>query len=299
MASNYPPGRISGAYLGKDPAVKSAFGRVEQAIGRLNSAASPTGVPISFLAKITGVTGGQYAYREAYMTTAGSPAVLTGGRVSGITAVVVAAGGASYVVGDVLTLSGGTSTTAAQVTATAVAAGVVTSVALTRAGLYTIFPANAVATTGGSGAGCTINISTDSAIEQNGYTASLTNQYVTLTVSNDNLTTQGRQTPTYSFSIPGASAGTVTIPQWVVVPVTVAFNSGSDGTSTTACAYKYDVTLASGGSTVLTNVAPLCGRETTFYGKRLKAVRGMAYYNSSGTLVLWSVDEYPDVVACS
>jgi len=73
-----------------------------------------------------------------------------------LTVAVVAAGGAGYVVGDVLTLSGGTFTTAAQVTVLTAPAGVVATVSITRPGRYTVAPGNPVATTGGTGAGCTI-----------------------------------------------------------------------------------------------------------------------------------------------
>lgn len=71
----------------------------------------------------------------------------------------VNAGGAGYVVGDALTVAGGTNTHVATLEVTSVAAGVVTGVRITNAGAYSVDPttvANAV--TGGTGAGCTINL---------------------------------------------------------------------------------------------------------------------------------------------
>ncbi len=70
----------------------------------------------------------------------------------------VTVGGGSYAVNDVLTVSGGTSTTAATFTVTAVTAGVVTAVSATNTGHYTVLPANPVSVTGGGGTLCTLTI---------------------------------------------------------------------------------------------------------------------------------------------
>ncbi len=73
------------------------------------------------------------------------------------TAVTVTAGGTGYVVADVLTGVGGTfSPNAFQVEVTAVSAGVVTAVRVTNGGAYTVNPSTPVATTGGTGTGCTL-----------------------------------------------------------------------------------------------------------------------------------------------
>ena len=74
----------------------------------------------------------------------------------------IGAGGTAYVVNDVLTVSGGTFTTAAKFTVTAVSSGAVTAVALQTAGAYTATPANPAATTGGTGSGCTLNVTYNS-----------------------------------------------------------------------------------------------------------------------------------------
>lgn len=68
----------------------------------------------------------------------------------------VQAGGATYNVGDILTVVGGTFTSQAQFQVTAVAAGVVTAVILFNVGLYSSLPGNPASTTGGTGAGCTL-----------------------------------------------------------------------------------------------------------------------------------------------
>jgi hypothetical protein len=79
----------------------------------------------------------------------------------------IAVGGSSYVVGDILTLSGGTSTIAAQVEVTAVSVGAVTAVRRYNDGVYTVTPSDPVSTTGGSGTGCTLNCT----FASNGWTA--------------------------------------------------------------------------------------------------------------------------------
>jgi hypothetical protein len=68
----------------------------------------------------------------------------------------VSAGGSSYVVGDEITVSGGTAGEAAIVRVTSVSSGVVTGVDLIHAGTYTATPSSPAATTGGSGSGATI-----------------------------------------------------------------------------------------------------------------------------------------------
>ena len=64
-------------------------------------------------------------------------------------------GGSGYVVGDVLTVSGGTPTTATQLTVTQVSSGVITAVSISTAGSYAYgtTPNNPASVTGGSGTG--------------------------------------------------------------------------------------------------------------------------------------------------
>lgn len=84
----------------------------------------------------------------------------------------IAAGGTGYSIGDILTLSGGTFSLAAQVEVLAVSSGVVTSVRLFNAGVYTVAPADPVATTGGAG-DCTLNCT----FAANGWTARINEVY--------------------------------------------------------------------------------------------------------------------------
>ncbi len=78
---------------------------------------------------------------------------------SGVSAVVTA-GGTGYAVADVLTVVGGTKTTAATFRVTAVSSGVVTAVTVTNSGQYSVFPSNPVATTvvPAGGSGCTLTV---------------------------------------------------------------------------------------------------------------------------------------------
>jgi len=82
-----------------------------------------------------------------------------------ITAAAVNAGGSSYVVGDVLTISGGSYTTQGKVQVSAVdGSGAVAGLTVHTAGAYYSEPSNPVSTTGGSGTGCTVDLTlTDAA----------------------------------------------------------------------------------------------------------------------------------------
>jgi hypothetical protein len=66
--------------------------------------------------------------------------------------------GSSYVVSDVVTLSGGTKGNAATLTVTSVDSGAVTGLSITTAGDYTVTPSDPVSTTGGTGTGLTLSI---------------------------------------------------------------------------------------------------------------------------------------------
>jgi hypothetical protein len=85
----------------------------------------------------------------------------------------VNAGGTGYVVGDVVTISGGTSTIPAQARVLTAPAGVVGTVAIENSGVYTVAPATSgAATTGGTGTGLTLNTTNAS----NGWVAQRTLQ---------------------------------------------------------------------------------------------------------------------------
>ncbi len=70
----------------------------------------------------------------------------------------VAAGGTGYTVNDTLTVSGGTFGHAATFRVVTAPGGVVGTVALIDPGNYTTTPSNAASTTGGTGTGCTLNV---------------------------------------------------------------------------------------------------------------------------------------------
>ena len=68
-------------------------------------------------------------------------------------------GGTGYTIGDVLTVTGGTTAEPAQqFTVATVSAGVVTSVTATRFASYSVLPTNPASTTGGTGTGATFNL---------------------------------------------------------------------------------------------------------------------------------------------
>jgi hypothetical protein len=90
------------------------------------------------------------------------------------------------------------------------------------------------------------------------------------------------------FSIVGRHAG-------VLFPVDVVKTSGSSGSSTTACSYLYTVKDLAGG-TLTTGAAPIWARPAL--GVTLQATHGIAYFTAAGAVVLYQVDEQPDMEAC-
>lgn len=76
-----------------------------------------------------------------------------------MTAGTITAGGTGYLVGDLLTISGGTQNIPATFIVTTVSAGgVVTGIKLNVGGQYQTAPSNPASTTGGNGTGCTITL---------------------------------------------------------------------------------------------------------------------------------------------
>lgn len=74
----------------------------------------------------------------------------------GLSSFTIAGGGTGYTAGDILTLVGGTKTTAATIKVMAVSSGVITSARVETAGVaYTVNPGNPVSVTGGTGTGAT------------------------------------------------------------------------------------------------------------------------------------------------
>ena len=89
-------------------------------------------------------------------TPAGSGAAATA-HIGAALATIVGAG-TGYAVNDILTVSGGTSTVAAQIEVTTVSAGAITAISLILPGDYTVIPANPVSVTGGYGTAATFNL---------------------------------------------------------------------------------------------------------------------------------------------
>ena len=134
--------------------------------GAIDLAAGSSGVNISNGGTVTSVVrkDSGSAYTTAPTWTASAPTTAGGVTATGTTrliiyAVTVAAGGTGYTVGDTLTLVGGTvATTAATYTVATVSSGVVTSVSYATYGAYSAIPTSPAATTGGTGTGCTLNL---------------------------------------------------------------------------------------------------------------------------------------------
>lgn len=158
--------------------------------------------------------------------------------INGLLTVTVGSGGTGYTAGDVLTVTG-CSGTGGQVTATAVASGVITAITITAPGTgYTV--TNGCATTGGTGTGALVNITSrgsttiTNAIGYRARAIDATGLFVTPAVT----TATGVQ---------------ITSPILGSGPVTVTTNVGVDIQAQTATAgYNYGVRIATptGGTTV-------------------------------------------------
>jgi hypothetical protein len=107
-----------------------------------------------------------------YSATPSNPVSTTGGSGTGCTITAtwgqfvssvsaVASGGASYEVDDVLTVVGGTASTAATLTVTEVTDGAITAVTVSEDGAYSVVPTNPVSVTGGSGSEATFTLAWD------------------------------------------------------------------------------------------------------------------------------------------
>lgn len=74
--------------------------------------------------------------------------------------VAVSSGGTGYTEGDILTVAGGTSTIDAQVEVISESAGVITGVRMYNAGVYSVAPSSPNSSTGGTGSGASLTITT-------------------------------------------------------------------------------------------------------------------------------------------
>lgn len=135
--------------------------------GAIDLAAGSSGVNISNGGTVTAITrtngGSNYTSPPAIAisapTTAGGVQA-TASATIWVESPTIVSGGTGYSVNDVLTVSGGTFTTAAQLTVTSVSGGVITGVSTSGAarGNYTAVPTNPASVTGGTGTGATFNL---------------------------------------------------------------------------------------------------------------------------------------------
>ena len=98
-----------------------------------------------------------------------SDALVAAATGNSLASVGISSGGTGYAVGDVLTVAGGTSTAAAQVEVTSVAAGVIDGLRVHNSGAYSANPASPNSATGGTGSGASLTLT----MADNGWTAEL------------------------------------------------------------------------------------------------------------------------------
>jgi phosphotransferase system HPr-like phosphotransfer protein len=155
---------LSLAAAGSDTNISQVF--QSKGTGAIDLAAGSSGINISNGGTVTAVTvtnGGNYttypsATVSAPTTAGGTTAVLSITSVYANTAT-VAVGGTGYTLNDTLTVVGGTTIdSAVQFQVTGVSGGVVTTVSRTTNSRYSALPSSPSTTTGGTGTGCTLNV---------------------------------------------------------------------------------------------------------------------------------------------
>lgn len=158
---------------------------VNYAVNDIISIAGGIGVPAQLIVtaigaggSITGISsfiGGSYSTTPANPVSqnttsgSGSGATFTLSYLSTVSAAAIAGGGVGYAVGDSITLTGGSTNRAAQLTVASVAAGVITGVSILLGGVYFgNLPANPIAqgSTTGSGLGATFNLTFSTTFDQ-------------------------------------------------------------------------------------------------------------------------------------
>ena len=135
--------------------------------GAIDLAAGSSGVNISNGGTVTAltVTSAGSAYTTiptpaiTAPTTAGGVQATATATMSRATSTIVS-GGTGYTLNDTITVVGGTFTTAASFTVSAVSGGVVTALAVANGGTYSVLPTGTLSTTGGTGTGLTLTIDT-------------------------------------------------------------------------------------------------------------------------------------------
>jgi hypothetical protein len=170
-ATNY--WQLASASTGTAPILSSTGGDTNismafqpKGTGAIDLAAGSSGVNISNGGTVTAITrtstgSGYTSFPTGVIsapTTAGGVQATFSFTLFNLTAT-IGNGGTGYTVGDVLTVTGGTTAEPAmQYTVATVSSGVVTAVTATRFTSYSAIPTNPASTTGGTGTGCTLNI---------------------------------------------------------------------------------------------------------------------------------------------
>jgi len=151
--------------LGSDAAVSLAI-QSKGTTGAIDLSAQG-GVNISNGGTVTAITrtAAGSGYTSPPTWSASAPTTAGGTTSSGTTTLSVVSStlgsggtGGTYAVNDVLTVTGGTSTQATQITVNTVSAGVILTYTVTTGGNYTVVPSNPVSVTGGGGTGATFNL---------------------------------------------------------------------------------------------------------------------------------------------
>ena len=150
---------------GTDGNISMAF--QPKGTGAIDLAAGSSGVNISNGGTVTAITRTSTGASYTSFPSVAVSAPTTAGNVTAIVSITnmqaqnatIQVGGTGYTVGDTLTVVGGTpQTIAATYTVATVSSGVVTSVNALNFAIYTALPTNPVSTTGGTGTGCTLNL---------------------------------------------------------------------------------------------------------------------------------------------
>lgn len=133
--------------------------------GAIDLAPGSSGVNISNGGTVTALTRTVVGtgYTSSPTVTISAPTTAGGVQATATTniqviSIAIVSGGTGYTVGDILTVAGGTNTTAATVSVVTVSGGVITSVSSPNNGTYTVAPTNPVSVTGGTGSGATFNL---------------------------------------------------------------------------------------------------------------------------------------------
>jgi len=125
------------------------------------------------------ITGAQYTVAEKPVNVVDGDTNMIANNVFGVdtteatlgigrvTAITISTAGTGYVNNEVVTISGGTSTVAANATVTTNDQGVPASVALGQGGRYSVLPDTPAATTGGSGSDLTLSLTFSETVSAN------------------------------------------------------------------------------------------------------------------------------------